>query len=68
MNAYFKIIVFGLGVFIVFAVIASGLKLVSHQYPIAGALGGLFTKNDLVLGVLVAIVVTITHERKKRIH
>jgi len=67
MPQFVKTILYGLGVFVVFTVLATGLKFASNNMPIDADYFGLFTNNDLILGGIVAVVVTISHERKKRI-
>jgi hypothetical protein len=62
-----KTILYGIGVFSLFTTIALILKLVTHSKPIDAAYFGLFTNNDLMLGVIVAIAVTIAHKRKMRL-
>lgn len=67
MPQFVKTMLYGLGVFVVFTILATGLKFASNNLPIDADYFGLFTNNDLILGVVVAAVVTISHERKKRI-
>ncbi|MFZ4582325.1 MAG: hypothetical protein ACOYM7_06705 [Paludibacter sp.] len=62
-----KTILYGIGVFSLFTTIALILKLVTHSKPMDAAYFGLFTNNDLMLGVIVAIVVTIAHKRKMKL-
>lgn len=67
MSPIFKSILFGLGVFTIFAVIALILKLATNHQPVDAEYFGLFTNTDLMLGLVVATVVTINHERKRRL-
>lgn len=67
MNPTLKIILFGLGVFAVFTTLAVLLKLFTHQAPHENAYFGIITNGDILLGLLVAVFVTFSHERKKRI-
>ncbi len=67
MPSILKTLLFGVGVFVVFITIATILKYASHQMPQENAIFGLFTQTDLMLGLVVAIVVTFSHERKKKI-
>jgi hypothetical protein len=66
MSPIFKSILYGIGVFAMFSVIALILKLVTNHKPIDAEYFGLFTNTDLMLGLVVAVVVTINHERKKK--
>ena len=67
MHPILKTILFGLGVFVIFSTIAIILKLVSNQTPEEDAYFGLFTNSDIMLGLVVAVAVTFSHERKKRL-
>jgi len=67
MHAYLKTILYGIGVFSLFTVIALVLKIVTHHQPLGDELFGYFSNSDLVLGVLVAVFVTVAHKRKMRL-
>jgi NADH:ubiquinone oxidoreductase subunit K len=67
MTPFVSRILFGIGAFSVFMTIALVLKLISHSKPVNAEYFGLFTNSDLLLGVLVAIFVTIARERKKKL-
>ncbi len=62
-----KTFLFGVVAFVIFTVIAVFLKYISGQLPVEGAFLGIFTQTDLLLGLVVAIVVTFSHERKKNL-
>lgn len=62
-----KSFLFGLGAFSVFLVIAGILKWVSKVESPEAAYFGLYTNSDLMLGVAVALVITLSHERRKGI-
>ena len=66
MSALSKKILFAISVFAVFMLIATVLKLVSGQHIGDGALFGLFSETDLLLGVAVAVLVAFNRERKKK--
>jgi len=65
MTPFIKTVLFGLVVFAIFMSIAIILKLVTNHTPVEGEYFGLFTKSDFMLGLVVAIVVTLLHKRKK---
>ena len=67
MHPILKTIIFGSGVFVIFTTIAIILKLVSKQTPAVDSYIGLFTNSDIMLGLVVAVVVTFSHERKKKL-
>ena len=67
MSPIFKTILYGIGVFAIFSIIALILKLATNHEPVDADYFGLFTNTDLMLGLVVAVVVTINHERKKKL-
>lgn len=60
-------ILYGIGVFVVFTTLVTILKLITHRIPTDAEYFGLFTKKDFLLGALVAVVLTFSHERKKKL-
>ena len=62
-----KPILYGLGVFTVYIVLSLVIRLVAKRIPADAEFFGMFSTNDLLIGVVVAVVLTFTHERKKRI-
>jgi len=62
-----KPILYGIGVFIVFTSLMAILKLITHRISSDAEYFGLFTNQDLLLGVVVAAVLTFSHERKKKL-
>jgi hypothetical protein len=62
-----KTLLFGAGAFVVFTVIAVILKFATGQLPQEDAIFGIFTQTDFLLGLVVAIVVTFSHERRKNL-
>lgn len=67
MHPIIKTILYGLGVFVIFTILAVILKLVTNKIPENAEYFGLITNSDLMIGVVVAVAVTISHERKKKI-
>jgi hypothetical protein len=62
-----KTLIFGVIAFVIFTILAVLLKLISGQFPEENAFLGIFTETDLFLGLVVAVVVTFSHERKKNL-
>jgi hypothetical protein len=67
MSPTIKTILYGIGVFSLFTTIALILKLATNHKPVDADYFGLFTNSDLMLGVVVAVAVTIAHKRKMRL-
>jgi len=67
MNAKIKILLYGLGVFAVYLVLVVILRYFSGKYPENAVVFGIFAANDFLLGLIVAVVLTFSHERKKRL-
>jgi hypothetical protein len=60
-------VLYGIGVFIVFTTLMIVLKLLTHRVPEDAEYFGLFTNKDLLLGAVIAIILTFSHERKKKL-
>lgn len=67
MPPFVKTILYGIGVFSLFTIFAVVLKLISGFEPQDGAYFGLVTNRDLLLGLAVAVVVTLNHMRRMKI-
>lgn len=66
MHPFIKTILYGLGVFVIFIILAVVLKLLTHRVD-ENAYFGIITKNDLLMGIVVALFVSLSHERKKKL-
>jgi len=60
-------IIYGIGVFVVFTTLMIILKLLTHHVIENGDYFGLFNNKDLMMGAAVALLVTFSHERKRRL-
>jgi len=67
MHPKFKIVLYGLSVFVIYTVLAIGLRYITHHVPGEDEYFGLISNKDLLLGVGLAFVLTFTHERKKKL-
>lgn len=67
MNSKLKPILYGLSVFAIYTILILILRYFSHFKPDDSEILGVFSKNDILLGVLVAVVLTFSHERKKKL-
>jgi len=67
LNPKIKLAIYGVIVFIVFITLTQILKIVTHQFPTDFNLATLFPQKDLILGALVAAVLTFSHYRKKKL-
>ncbi len=67
MPALLKTLLYGASVFVIFTILAVALKLITNKGGDENAYFGLMTNSDLMIGVVVAVAVTISHERKKKL-
>ena len=67
MNSKLKLVLYGIGAFAVFIVIVVVLRLISGDVPEDVILFNMFSKNDLLLGLAVAVVVTFSHDQRQRL-
>ncbi len=62
-----KPFIYGLGVFVVYIILVLLLRYFSNFEPVKTDFFGLFSKNDILLGFVVAMILTFSHERKKKL-
>ena len=67
MNPKFQTFLYGLGAFAVYMALTAIFIWISGKMPENQILLGIYTKDNLLLGLAVAVVLTFSHERKKRI-
>jgi len=60
MNPKLKIFLYGVGVFAVYIVFLIVLRLVTGNTPDDAEFFGIFTRNDILLGLIVAVVLTFS--------
>ena len=60
-------ILYGIIVFVIFYILTLVLKLITHQFPTVLSFETLFPKKDILLGLAVAVILTFTHQRKKKL-
>ncbi len=65
MHPKLQTLLYGLGVFAVFTTFAVGLRHFTSSTVQNLEYFGLFSKKDILLGLIVALIVTFNHERKK---
>ena len=66
MNPKLQTLLYGLGAFAVYMVLTVVLIWISGKVPENPILFGIYTKDHLLLGLAVAVVLTFSHERKKK--
>jgi len=67
LKSLLKTLLYGLGVFGVYIVIYCFTPLFSGRVPDEAVIFNFFTKNDLLIGLLLACILTFTHQRNKKI-
>jgi len=67
MHPKFKILVYGLSVFLIYTVLAIALRMITHHVPTEEEYFGLISNKDLLLGLMLAFVLTFTHERRQKL-
>jgi len=66
MNSKLQIFLYGFGVFAVYMALTAVLTWFSDSAPKNPVLFGIYTEKHIAIGFAVAIVLTISHERKKK--
>jgi len=67
MHPKLKIVIYGLSIFVIYTILAIVLRYITHHIPQEDEYLGLISNKDLLVGIGLAIVLTFTHERKKRL-
>ena len=67
MSPKIKTVLYALGVFAIYAILTLLLRLIFDRMPVDAEFFGIYSTNDLLLGLVVAVVLTVSHERKKRL-
>ena len=67
MSPKLKPVLYGLSVFAVYLILTYILRLAFNRMPTDAEILGLYSTNDLLLGVVVTVALTISHERKKKL-
>lgn len=67
MRTKLKPIIYGIGVFAIYALLTYVLRLISDRFPENADYFGVFTTNDLLLGLVVAVVLTFSNIRKSKL-
>ena len=67
MRPKLQIFLYGIGVFAVYMVLIAVIVWLSGNTSQNTILFGIYTKEHLVIGLAVALVLTVSHERKKKL-
>ena len=67
MQPIIKTVLYGLSVFAIYAIFVLVLRQVTNHVPAEGDYFGLFSTKDILLGLLLAVVLTFTHVRKQKL-
>ena len=59
------LLLYGLGVFAIYALLTYVLRVFFSRATTDAEFFGVYTTNDLLIGVLVAVVLTFSHQGKK---
>jgi len=62
-----EILLYGLGVFAVYAILTYVLRVLFNRVADDAQFFGVYSQNDLLVGVLVAVVLTFSHQRRKNL-
>ena len=67
MHPKLKIILYGLSIFVIYTILAIALRIITHHVPTEEEHFGLISNKDLLIGLMLAFVLTFTHERRKNL-
>ncbi len=66
MNSILRLVLYGIGVFVVYLILIALVVWVSGNHSENAILFGIYTKQHFLIGLAVAIVLTISHDRKMK--
>lgn len=66
MSDRFKLALYGLSAFIIFALLTAALRFISKNIPENPDFLGIFVKNDIWLGIVVALVIMLSRNRRMK--
>lgn len=66
MNPKLRLFLYGIGVFIVYLILTAVVILISGRNPENPILFGIYTKEHLLIGLAVAVVLSLSHDRKMK--
>jgi hypothetical protein len=62
-----KPVLYGIVVFLIYALLTWILRMLTGRMPENPEFLGIYTTNDLLLGLVVAVVLTISNQKKKKL-
>ena len=66
MNPKLRLFLYGIGVFIVYLILTAAVILISGRNPENPILFRIYTKEHLLIGLAVAVVLSLSHDRKMK--
>jgi len=67
MHPKLKPVMYGLGVFTVYVLLTYVLRIIFKRTTSDATIFGVYSTNDLLIGLLLAVVLTFSHQRRKTI-
>jgi len=67
MHPIIKTFLYGLSIFLIYALLVFALRQFINHTPTDYEYFGLYSVKDILVGVVLAVVLTFTHERKKKL-
>jgi len=67
MHPKLKPVIYGLGVFTVYVLLTYVLRIILKRTTSDATIFGVYSTNDLLIGLLLAVVLTFSHQRRKTI-
>ncbi len=67
MHPKLKPVIYGLGVFTVYVLLTYVLRIIFKRTTSDATIFGVYSTNDLLIGLLLAVVLTFSHQRRKTI-
>ncbi len=67
MNSKLKLVIYAISAFLVFMLLTWILRLMAGKLPLEDGLWGVYKDSDLLLGLVVAAMITFSHYQKRKL-
>ena len=67
MNSKLKLVIYAISAFLVIMLLTWILRLMTGKLPLEDGLWGVYKESDLLLGLVVAAMITFSHYQKRKL-
>jgi len=67
MHPKLKLVLYGLSVFVIYSILTYVLRYVFNRMPTDAEFFGVYSSTDLLIGLVLALILTFTHVKKNKL-